>query len=191
VAAAMSAKLAEAVKALRAGGVVAYPTEAVFGLGCLPDDEDALQRLCVLKGRDPELGMIVIGSDFDQLRPLLGDLDPQIESRILASWPGNTTWVLPAATELHPLVTGGRATVAVRVPGTALARELCRELGSPITSTSANRHGEPAARDAAAVAAILGDEIDCLIDGMTDGAAAPSEIRDGLTGVTLRSGGAE
>ena len=118
----------------------------------------------------------------------MGDLDPAVEARVLASWPGAVSWVLPAREGLHPLVTGGRGTVAVRVPDHALARELCATLGSAITSTSANRRGQPPARDAATVVEILGDVVDVVLDGLTGGRESPSEIRDGLSGEALRPG---
>jgi L-threonylcarbamoyladenylate synthase len=187
--ASITADVADAVRVLRDGGVVAYPTEAVYGLGCLADSDEALRRLCEIKGRDQDRGLILIGADLSQLRPFLVELDPEVEARVLARWPGPTTWVLPAAAGLSPIVTGGRDTVAVRVPGSAIARELCATLGTAITSTSANRHGEPPARDANAVHEALGETIDLLLDGQTDGMERPSEIRDGMTGTVLRAGG--
>jgi L-threonylcarbamoyladenylate synthase len=185
----MLAGMAEAVSALAAGGVVAYPTEAVFGLGCLPDRTDALERLLAMKSRDPDQGLILIGASYDQLRPFVDDLDPEVEARVLASWPGAVSWVLPARQGLHQLVTGGLGTVCVRVPDHAQARELCATLGSAITSTSANRRGEPPARDAAAVVQTLGELVDLVLDGPTGGRESPSEIRDGLSGESLRPGG--
>lgn len=182
------AGLSETVAALAAGGVVAYPTEAVFGLGCLPDHPDALARLAAIKGRTADRGMILIGDSFEQLRPYVAELDAETEARVCATWPGAVSWVLPARADLHPLVTGGRGTVAVRVPDHALARALCTELGSAITSTSANRSGSAPALDAATVSASMGEQLDAVLDGATGGRTAPSEIRDAISGVTLRPG---
>jgi L-threonylcarbamoyladenylate synthase len=184
------AGLAEAVSALAGGGIVAYPTEAVFGLGCLPDRAEALARLHHIKSREPGQGLILIGASYDQLRPFVADLDPAVEARVIASWPGAVSWVLPARDDLDPLVTGDRGTVCVRVPDHALARELCTAVGSAITSTSANRHGEAPARDAVTVLEVLGEMVDVVLDGATGGRGSPSEIRDGLTDETLRTGDA-
>lgn len=184
----MAAPLDSAVRALRAGGVIAYPTEAVFGLGCDPRDAAALERILALKGRPTSLGLILIASEFSQLAPLLAPLPPELEARASATWPGPVTWIWPCAAGLPPALTGGRDTLAVRVTAHPGAAALCHAFGGAIVSTSANRHGEPPARDAAAVLAAFGDALDAVVDGPCGGLARPTEIRDVRTGAVLRAG---
>jgi L-threonylcarbamoyladenylate synthase len=184
----MAAPLDAAVRALRAGGVIAYPTEAVFGLGCDPRDAAALERILALKGRPTSLGLILIASEFSQLAPLLAPLPPELEARASATWPGPVTWIWPCAAGLPPALTGGRDTLAVRVTAHPGAAALCHAFGGAIVSTSANRHGEPPARDALAVRAAFGDALDAVVDGPCGGLARPTEIRDVRTGAVLRAG---
>lgn len=184
----MTSALDPAVRVLRAGGVVAYPTEAVYGLGCDPRDGAALDRILALKGRPTSLGLILIASEFSQLAPLLAPLPPALEARATATWPGPVTWIWPAATGLPPALTGGRDTLAVRVTAHPGAAALCHGFGGALVSTSANRHGEPPARDAATVRAAFGAGVDFVIDGPCGGLARPTEIRDVRTGAVLRAG---
>lgn len=177
-----------AVRALRAGGVVAYPTEAVFGLGCDPRDAAALERILELKGRPAAMGVIVIASAFSQVAPYLQPIDPALEARAAATWPGPVTWVWPCAAGLPALLTGGRGTLAVRITAHPHAAALCHAFGGAIVSTSANRHGEPPARTAAEVRAAFPTGLDAVVDLPCGGATRPSEIRDVMTGAVLRAG---
>lgn len=179
-----------AVEVLRAGGIIAYPTEAVYGLGCDPRNEAALQRLLAIKQRDPAKGLILIAAGFHQLAPWLAEIDPALKERALASWPGPVTWVWPAGNDVPALLRGRHASLAVRVTAHPLAAELCREFGGALVSTSANRSGQPPARTADDVRRMLGDAIDFVVEGQTGGQEAPSEIRDVITGATLRAGSA-
>jgi len=184
--------LRTAAAALRAGGVVAYPTEAVYGLGCDPRQAAALARLLALKQRPAERGLILIASEFDQLAPFLAPLDAAREARCAATWPGPVTWAWPAAPDLPAALTGGRGTLAVRVTAHPVAAALCRAFGGALVSTSANPHGSPPARDADAVrtafGAAFGAALDAVLDGPCGGAVGPTEIRDALTGAVLRAG---
>ena len=177
-----------AVEVLREGGIIAYPTEAVYGLGCDPRNETALQRLLALKQRDPAKGLILIAADFAQLAPWLAELDPARKEKALASWPGPVTWIWPARNSVSSLLRGNHAGLAVRVTDHPLAAQLCREFGSALVSTSANRSGQPPARTADEVRRSLGEEIDFIVEGPTGGRDRPSEIRDVITGATLREG---
>lgn len=177
-----------ALSALRRGGVVAYPTEGVYGLGCDPRDAAAVARLLALKGRPPTVGLILIASEFNQLAPWLAPLDRALEARAAATWPGPVTWVWPAAAAVDPALTGGRRTLAVRVTAHPAAKALCHEFGNPLVSTSANRHGEPPARTAAEVRAAFGDALDAVVDAPCGDLAGPTSIRDALTGEVLRRG---
>lgn len=184
----MGQNLSAAVDVLREGGLVAYPTEGVFGLGCDALDGDAVRRLMALKARSPDKGLIVIGASLLQLEPLLRPLT-QIERRQLESgWPAPLTWIVPAADDAPDWLSGGRPTLAVRVPDHPLARELCHRFRGPVVSTSANRSGEPACRGARCVAETFPEGLDYIIDEPVGGLEGPTEIRDLSTGTILRAG---
>lgn len=181
---------AAAAAALRRGGVVAYPTEAVWGLGCDPFDEVAVRRVLEIKQRPATKGMIVIASDFEQLRPHLAwDQLPQArQDVILASWPGPNTWLIPCHDDVPEWLRGAHDTLAVRVTGHRGAAALCRAFGGPLVSTSANRAGQPPARSAAELDPAILERTDGRVEGETDGLAKPSTIRDARDGRILRAG---
>lgn len=178
----------QAVAVLERGGVVAHPTEAVFGLGCDPLREDAVDRLLQLKGRPRQQGLIVIASGFEQLRGLLDTSDEEAVNRALATWPGPVTWVFPARDHVPEWLTGGRRSLAVRVTEHPVANALCAAFGRPVVSTSANRSGEEALREADDVRRVFGEGVDYVIEGAVGGRERPSEIRDARTGEILRAG---
>ena len=180
--------IARAADALRAGGIVAYPTEAVWGLGCDPRNEGAIERLLALKGRPAEKGLILVAAGFGQLRPFLQPLDAEREAAVLATWPGPVTWVWPAGPAVSPWLRGKHESLAVRISDHPLVVALCEAFGGPVVSTSANRSGEPPARTREDVVASLGDALDFVLDGETGGRERPSEIRDARTGAILRPG---
>lgn len=177
-----------AVEVIQAGGVIAYPTEGVYGLGCDPFDSGAVQRILAIKKRPVSAGLIVIGDSLEQVRPLMGKLSKDAAARLEASWPGAVTWVVPAAATAPDWITGGRDTVAVRVPDLTLARQLCAAAGMPLVSTSANRSGRPPLRSALMVRRHLRDEVDCIVTAAIGGARGPTEMRDAVTGKVLRKG---
>jgi L-threonylcarbamoyladenylate synthase len=168
------------------GGLVAYPTEAVYGLGCDPRDGAAVRRLLALKGRPEGKGLILIAADWAQLEPFVLHLDPERMAAIRATWPGPVTWLLPACRETPRWITGHHTTLAVRVTAHPLAAALCQRWGGPLVSTSANRAARPPARSALAVRRALGRGLDYVLTGPCGGAARPSRIRDGATGAALR-----
>lgn len=171
------------------GGLVAYPTEAVYGLGCDPTNEDAVQRLLEVKHRPPEKGLILIAARFAQLEGYLAPLEEGALRRIMKTWPGPVTWIIPARPEVSPMIRGQHDTLAVRVTAHPVAARLCERAGRAIVSTSANRAGERPARSCAEVKARFGDTIDFILDGPVGHAAAPTEIRHALTHEILRAGG--
>lgn len=180
--------LGRAVRVVRSGGVIAYPTEAVYGLGCDPLDPVAVLRLLLLKARVAEKGLILIGADLSQFDSLLLPLAPALRAKVLASWPGAVTWLLPSRPECPQWLTGGRETLAVRVPDHPLSLALCRALGHPLVSTSANPAGRAPARSALQVRRYFGDRLDYILAGPVGGRRRPSEIRDGRTGTVIRPG---
>lgn len=179
-------QLAAVCRTLRAGGVIAYPTEAVWGLGCEPFDEDACRRLLALKRRDWRKGLIVIAADVAQLQPYLGALDAAQLKPALDSWPGPATWLVPAAPTVPSWVRGEHDSIAVRVTAHPVAAALCRAYGGALISTSANLAGHEPARTRVQLAARLGAEIDAVVPGRVGERKSPTSIRDLLTGKLLR-----
>lgn len=178
--------IARAARIVRAGGVVAYPTEAVFGLGCLPDDRAAVLRLLALKRRSWRKGLIVIGASLAQLERYV-ELPPEpLRGEILASWPGPVTWVLPAKSGAPRWVSGGRDTLAVRWTAHPIAKRLCERAGSALVSTSANVTRRPPHRRLLRLRRDLGAGVDYVLAGELGGLAQPTVIRDARSGRTLR-----
>lgn len=179
-----------AIKALTEGQVIAYPTEAVYGVGCDPDNLLAIELLLSVKQREKSKGLILIAAEFSQLTPYidLKSITAAQQQLMLASWPGPVTWVVPARPGLTDWLTGQFSTIAIRVSDHPLVQQLCRAYGKPITSTSANLSGQPACRNAADVAIQLGDKVPVILDAATGGRLNPSEIRDISTGHIFRAG---
>jgi L-threonylcarbamoyladenylate synthase len=180
--------LRRAVETVRAGGVIAYPTEAVYGLGCDPLEHTAVQRILDLKGRDASKGLILIASDVAQLLPFMAPLSASVMKTLEASWPGPVTWVVPAIGSLPAWLSGGRETLAVRVTAHPIASALCAALGLALVSTSANRSGRSPARTPLAVRSLFGGGVDEILPGAVGGLSKPTEIREALTGKVLRAG---
>lgn len=170
------------------GLLIAYPTEAVFGLGCDPDNHDAIRKLLELKQRPIEKGLILVASTYSQLLPYVKDSNIPMDKRtgIFSSWPGPITWLLPKSPTLSDLITGGSALVAVRVSNHPVVHAICQELGKPIISTSANLAGQDPAKTVEQVKKQFAESV-MLIEGVVGGASNPSTIKNGLTGEILRA----
>ncbi len=181
--------LDSAVTALRAGGVIAYPTEAVWGLGCDPSHEMAVRKLLRLKQRPVEKGMILVAAELAQLEGWvrLNALPQSRQAAVLASWPGAHTWILPAGPLAPTWITGEHSGIAVRISAHPLVAELSHRWGGPLVSTSANLAGFPPARTRAELDPALLPLLDGVLDGDTGGLAQPTPIRDALTGDVLRT----
>lgn len=182
-------QLRRAVQTLNQGGVIAHPTEGVWGLACDPLDGYAVQRLLGIKQRSARQGLILIAHEYEALLPYLGPMAEWMDTRVLPTWPGPVTWVLPAAPYLPHWLTGGRETIAVRVTGHPVAAQLCAAYGDVLVSTSANRSGHAPALNSTQLRARLGDHIDYLLPGALQTPGQPSEIRDGQSGAVLRARG--
>lgn len=183
-----SGQIIQAAEVIRSGGLVAYPTEAVFGLGCDPLNDAALWRLLKLKKRPIDKGLILIAAEFAQLEGYLAPLIPQVRQRLLDSWPGPLTWLVPARHEAPQLLRGAHLTIAVRVTAHTTAAALCRQAGTAVVSTSANVSGQPPARTVDQVKAYFGSQIDFILNGALGRSPAPSQIRDAISGKIIRSG---
>ncbi len=179
-------KLRLACTALRVGGVIAYPTEAVWGLGCEPRNEAAVERLLALKRRDWRKGLILVAADFAQLEPFVQLPSRTAQKRAFSTWPGPATWVFPASDHTPMWISGERNSVAIRVSAHPVVQALCRAYGGPIVSTSANREGRPPARSATQVRLAFPRGLDALVPGALGGQAAPTTIRDVTSGLILR-----
>lgn len=183
--------LRQAALALRHGGIIAYPTEAVYGLGCDPLNAAAVLRLLALKNRPIEKGLILIASDFQQLAPFVCAPDADMMRRISATWPGPITWLLPAKAETPAWLRGAHASLAVRVTAHPQAAALCRAFGGALVSTSANPAGRPPARHPLRVRHYFNhysnEPLDYILHGAVYSHTKPTEIRDVLTGKVIRS----
>ncbi len=174
---------------LRQGGVVAYPTEGVFGLGCDPFQWSAVQRILRLKGRPSGKGLILLAADFSMVEPWIKPLTPELRSRVFGTWPGPVTWLMPARPELPAWIRGAHDTVAVRVTGHPVASALSQAASMPIVSTSANQSGEEPLRTAQAIHDHFVFGLDGVVEGALGLLEGPTEIRDALTGCVIRTGG--
>ncbi|MBK1722797.1 Sua5/YciO/YrdC/YwlC family protein [Thiocystis violacea] len=179
-------RLRLAARALRRGGVIAYPTEAVYGLGCDPWSQPAVMRLLSIKQRPVSKGLILLASKLEQLLPFVELIPGDRMDEIASSWPGPNTWLLPARPGTPRWLTGRFDTLAVRVTAHPLACALCDVYGGAIVSTSANRARRPPARSSLEVRLGLGAQLDDILVGQCIGASRPSTIRDGRTGRVLR-----
>lgn len=182
----ISTQIEEAVAIVTAGGLIAYPTEAVFGLGCDPQNEAALQRLLELKQRPAHKGLILIAAELEQVTPYLAALTPEILERILPTWPGPYTWLLPVKPAVSSMVRGEHDTLAVRISAHPVCRALCQQFGGPLISTSANPATQTPARDLASLQTYFAEQLDLILDLPLGQQQNPSEIRNALTGELIR-----
>lgn len=179
----------QAVEILQQGGIVAYPTEAVYGLGCDPADLSAVKKILELKKRKKEKGLILVAENFEQLKPYLSPLEENTENKLLDSWHDSVkaiTWLVPVKADISEYLKGQFDTLAVRVSNHPIVKELCEKFNGPIVSTSANISNQEAARTPEQVEQIFGKKVDFIIEGETDLNAQPSEIRDALTDKIIR-----
>lgn len=172
---------------LRQGGLIAYPTEGVYGLGCDPCNAEAVNRLLALKGRAATKGLIVIAASYQQIEPWLAPLNEAMRQPMQATWPGPVTWVAPAADWVPAWLHGGRRSLAVRVSAHPVVQALCLAFAGPLVSTSANKSGRPPARRPGQVRKLCRTCPELLpVPGALGGLSKPTPIYDALTGRCLR-----
>ena len=179
---------AGAVAQLHAGNIIAYPTEAVYGLGCDPTNESAIRKLLALKGRPESAGFVLIASELSQLLPWVSKLDESLISKAMQTWPGPVTWLFPRAAKVPDYVAGAHETIAVRITAHEPSRVLCDAFGSVLISSSANHRAAKPARSVEEVEAYFGDQIAGTLAGPLGGNEKPSEIRDLVSGTIIRQG---
>lgn len=170
------------------GGIIAYPTEAVFGLGCDPDNDEAVRKLLTLKQRSVDKGLILLAATYTQLLPYLDDSAISQDQRfsVLSRWPDALTQVLPANSNISPLLCGVFNSIAVRITNHPDVVTLCKLTNKAIVSTSANLSGQPPAITWQQVEQQLGDKVDFIIKSDTLGFSKPTSIINGLTGAIIR-----
>lgn len=183
----LAPRLRHAAAVLHAGGVIAYPTEGVYGLGCRPDEGRAVQFLLELKQRPVSAGLILIAASLEQLDGWIAPT-PQEARQLSAAASRPVTWLVTAGPLTPDWITGGRSTVAVRVTRHPVAAGLCLASGLPLVSTSANRRGKPPARSALAARLRFGPRLDLIVGGATGGTPGPTEIRHAASGRVARAG---
>jgi L-threonylcarbamoyladenylate synthase len=179
------AALDEAARVVAAGGIVAVPTDTLYGLAVDPFSAAAVARVFEAKGRQAGQGLLLVAADLEQVVAHFGELPPCGVYLASTCWPGPLTLVIPRPAALPRETTGGRESVGVRVPAHAVARALCRVSNRPLTATSANLSGQPAPAEPDEVARVLGSRIDLLLDAGRTPGGPPSTIVD-LTGTEPR-----
>ena len=182
-------KLKLAAQKIAAGGVIAYPTEAVYGLGCDPLNPYAVDRLLSLKSRSAAKGLILIAADYSQIEAWCTHLDDLQKARLRKKNPQPVTWVIPDPLEVMPPWIRGRfRSFAVRIVQHPVAKALCSHVGGPIVSTSANLSGWRPARNTLQVRKQFGCGLGYIVSGTVGEGRSPSEIRDVISGRVLRMG---
>ena len=180
-------RIDRACHALRQGGILAYPTEGVWGLGCDPLVRQSVLRLLELKAREVHKGLILVGAHPGQFGPWLSMLDDNIRREILASWPGPITWIVPNHGIAPAWITGKHSGIAIRVTSHPLVAALCKRFAAPIVSTSANPSSRPAALSELQVRRYFGNSLDYLLPGKLGTHIGTTCLVDAVTGRTLRS----
>lgn len=163
---------------LKRGGVIGYPTETVYGIGCNAFNAKAVDRVYKLKNRDRKKAMVLIAGDIVQISDLVKSIPESAEKLIDNFWPGPLTIIFETSSRINEFAFGKSKTIAVRIPDCSICLEMIKETGFPLVSTSANLSGESASTNAEAVAAIFGQELDIIIDGGTTPEKRPSTLVD-------------
>ena len=178
----------QAVRIIKAGGVIAYPTEAIFGLGCDPLNPYAIEKLLTLKQRDINKGLLLIATNIEQIRPYVDQLDASMVKKILGPGVQPITWLIKANPSVPYWLRGNHPTIGIRIIHHPIATAICTCLNQPIISTSANISHRPPAKRRIMVHKYFHGLVDDIVSGSLGKYAAPSEIRDIVTDQVIRSG---
>lgn len=176
----------KALEVLIKEGVIAYPTEAVYGLGCDPFSETAVKKLLQLKKREVRKGLILIAASWDQVKALTQPISSLQFSRVMETWPGPATWLFPASEQAPTWITGKHPSIALRVTAHPLAKTLCEKFGGPLVSTSANLEGLAPATTREEVLNYFPQGIDLIVAGELGQLDRPTPIRDAISGEWVR-----
>ena len=180
----------QAAEIIRDGGVIAYPTEGVWGLGCDPDNAQAVSKILQIKSRPMQKGLILIGSELEHISLYLKGLRDKDFDAIVQSKGKGISWLIPNNANAKEIVSGGQATLVVRLTDHPVVTEICQAFSGAIVSTSANPSGQSPAISAEQVNNYFGDTLNMIVPGVLGGQNGPSEIRDIQTGKVLREAGA-
>ena len=172
-------------KILHSSGVIAYPTEGVWGLGCLPAAADAVLRILELKNRSVAQGLLLVAADIEQFETYLEGIDRDYRSELEVNWPGAVTYLVPDNGTAPRWIVGNHPTLGLRVSAHPLVKTLC-EVVAPLVSTSANIASRPSALNTFSVMRYFGDAIDYVVPGKLGESAGPSQIRVLETGEVIR-----
>ena len=177
------------IEALQQGELIVYPTEAVWGIGCDPDNEEAVLKLLEAKQRPVEKGLILAAANVSQCLDYFDFDAVPIEKRaeIFSSWPGPITWLLPAKSTAPKWITGGSDFIAIRVSGHLTIQRICKTFNKPIVSTSANITGTPVSTTMAEAIEVFKDQVAIYVDEALGGNDKPSVIKHSITGEIFRS----
>lgn len=179
-------QVSQAARCFRAGGIITYPTEAVFGLGCDPANPHAVLQLLELKQRNIDKGLILVAASMTQLQRWVAPVSAKHSRQLKKTWPGPHTWLLPAADHCPDWLTGGRDTIAVRISAHPVVQQLCQATRQAVVSTSANRGGGSPARSQLQIRLRFATGIDYYLPGSLGGLKKPTQIRDLQTGRVIR-----
>lgn len=171
---------------LNQGGIIAYPTESCYGLGCDPRNRDAVKKILRLKRRPQAKGLILIAANFAQLSPFIAPLTPQQRAKAYSVWPGPHTWLMPTHRHCPKWLSGKHSSIAVRITAHPDTARLCKNVGMALVSTSANFSGGKAARTARECRRLFGNQV-LVVPGRIGRQRKPSTIQDFLTGHIIRS----
>jgi L-threonylcarbamoyladenylate synthase len=180
--------VSQAAQCLRDGEIVAYPTEAVYGLGCDPENEVAVRRLLALKERPVEAGLILIADTYERFKPYIRPLSNEQRERVMLTWPGPVTWLIPRAEGVAGWLAGEHETIALRITAHPVCRALCAAFKGALVSTSANPRTFEPARSVAQVDQYFDSALCGIVAGELGSEARASEIRDLVSGQVLREG---
>ena len=176
----------DAIKQLQQGQIIAYPTEAIYGLGCDPFNHNAVTQLLMIKKRSVKKGFILIASEWKQVALLIKPIDPKTLARVFETWPGPFTWTFPASKAVPYWVSGEHSSIAIRITTHPIAKLLCQQFGGPLISTSANQENNLPIRNIKILRMVFGNKIDKILEGPIGPLHRPTSIRNSITGKIFR-----
>ena len=180
--------ISQAAQCLRDGEIIAYPTEAVYGLGCDPACKTSVHRILAIKRRPVSAGLILIADRWDRFESFTRPISSADHEQVMSVWPGPVTWLFPKADDVPDWLAGEHATIALRLTAHPVCRALCAAFGGAIVSTSANPSSAEPARCPAEVHDYFGSAICGVVEGELGNDKRPSEIRDLASGKIVREG---
>lgn len=184
----LSRDIRRAASSLRSGGVIAYPSDTVYGLGCLPTDTAALKKILAIKQRSVDKGLILLAANRAQLASFTDSgLTEANWQTICADQAQPTTWLVPAAEDISPLLCGSHTTIAVRITRHPGSCALCLAVNSAIVSTSANLSGEPSPKAWESLSPAIASKVDLVLQSRCGNSERPSQIRHLRNGQVIRS----